>query len=259
MISGSLFKAGKRRQRNFNRAMRYLYLTTLFLLIFSPETYSQATNCTLNVSELPPAPELVGFRMGMTKEQVKVRIPQVVFGKTDKLGVSKTTINPFFDPRIDQSTFAGVRSVSLDFLDDHLTSLWIGYDSSFAVTSVEQFVKRISESLHLPKAWVPWRSRGQQMSCGNFQLIVTMVADGPSFRILDLSADEALAARRDEQESAATETTEGPPEVIGDKSTRVYYTAGCQPSKEIAETDRVLFRNVEAADKAGFKAAKTCQ
>jgi hypothetical protein len=76
----------------------------------------------------------------MTKEEVKVRVPQSVFGRTDDFGVSKTTINPYFDPKIDKSKFESVRSVSLDMLDDHLTSLWIGFDETFKVQSIDDFV-----------------------------------------------------------------------------------------------------------------------
>src|SRR5215813_9500404 len=149
----------------------------LLLFALSGLAQGQPAQCSLKLSELPAAPELVGFQLGMTKEQVKLKVPQVRFGKADDFGVSKTTINPFFDPRIDTSSFEGIRSISLDFLDDRLTSLWIGYDSSFKVPSVEEFTKRISQSLHLPNAWTPWRSLGQQMQCADFQLIVTMVAD----------------------------------------------------------------------------------
>jgi len=234
----------------------------LFLLISSGYAYGQTAQCSLNLADLPPARELLGFQLGMTKEQVKVRIPQAVFGKNDEFGVSKTTVNPYFDPRIDKSTFENVRSISLDFLDNHLTSLWIGYDSSFIVASVDEFVKRISQSLHLPAAWVSWHTTGQQLRCNNFQVTVRLVADGPSFRILDLGAEDVLAARREtkeEQESAAPEASEGATEILGDKRNKIYYGAGCQAATKIPEPDRVTFKDAEAADKAGFKAAKACQ
>jgi hypothetical protein len=235
--------------------------TGLLLLLIGGQLHAQDGACSLHLADLAQAPEFLGFKLGMTREQVKVRVPQVVFGKTNELGVSKTTINPYFDPRIDQSTFEGVRSVSLDFLDDRLTSLWIGYDSSFKVNSVDEFIKRISQSLRLPDAWKPWRSRGQQMNCANFQLTVTMVADGPSFRILDLGAEDLLAARREtkaEQEATAADSNEEATVLVGDKRNKVYYPAGCQLAARIADVDRVTFKSPEEADKAGFKAARNC-
>jgi hypothetical protein len=149
-------------------------------------------------------------------------VPQVVFGPKDDFGLSRTTINPDFDARIDKSSFAGVRSVSLDFLDGRLTSLWIGYDSGFKWLSVEDFVKGISQSLRLTGTWAPWKSRGQQLRCADFQMTVTIVAEGPSFHIVDQNAEDTLASRRaakEEQESAATEENDNAEVILGDLDT----------------------------------------
>ena len=103
-------------------------LFPLLLLLLAPSASGQ---CTKKLAELPAAPELLGFQLGMTKEQIKAKVPQTRFGRTDPFGVAKTTINPYFDPTIDKTKFEGVRSISLDLLDDRLTSLWIGYDEEF--------------------------------------------------------------------------------------------------------------------------------
>jgi len=196
--------------------------------------------------------------MGMTKDQVKVRVPQVVFGRTDEFKVSKTSISPDFDPRIDKSTFAGVRTLSLDFLDDRITSLWLGYDSSFKWHTVPEFVEGISQSLHLPTAWTSWKSRGQQLRCADFQMTVSIVAEGPSFRILDEDAEETLAARREarEERNSAEESSEA---IVADRQRKIYYPQACPPENEIKESDRVIFKTGEDAEKAGYKRAKQCQ
>jgi len=247
--------------RLYGRAIPFLLLIGFF---GSAPVYGQR-QCTQKLSELPAAAELLGFHLGMTKDEVKSRVPQAVFGRTDEFGTSKTTINPDFDPQIDKTKFEGVRSISLDFLDGRLTSLWIGYDSTFKVQTVEDFVEVLSLSLHLPNAWSSWKSRGQQMRCADFQITVSTVAGGPSFRILDETAEDAVASRRaaKEEQESATETAESdakeePPEIIGDKHTRTYYPAGCQPAKEISEAYRIGFKSTEEAERAGFKAAKGC-
>jgi hypothetical protein len=244
----------------------HLACTILLVMVFpqlSSPVNAQTQQCTLKLADLPAAPELLGFQMGMTKEQVKLRVPQVKFGKTDDLGVSKTTINPYFDPSIDKTAFIGVRSISLDFVDEHLTSLWIGFDETYKVTTVDEFVKRISQSLHLPDSWTGWRSRGQQMRCDNFQLTVTMVAGGPSVRVLDLGAEDIVATRREtkeeEREAATAESEEPSPRIYADKRSKLYYSPGCELPKEIGETDKLTFSSVEEAVKAGFKPAKGCQ
>ena len=243
-------------------SLRWISLALLVLL----SAYTTPAQCTKKLAELPAAPELLGFHLGMTRDQIKAFVPQTKFGHTDDFGVSKTTINPYFDPTIDKTKFAGVRSISLDLLDDRLTSLWIGYDEDYKANNTDDFVKLISQSLQLPAAgWSSWRSRGQQMRCADFQLIVQMVARGPSLRVLDVAAEEMVAQRRQAKEeqneaagAATAETAGAPPEIIGDKKAKTYYLGACRPEKEIAETNKVVFKTTDEAEKAGFKLAKTC-
>src|SRR5215216_8038376 len=140
----------------------------LFLLLLLLLAQSASAQCTKKLAELPAAPELLGFRLGMTKEQIKARVPQTEFGRTDPFGVSKTTINPYFDPKIDKTKFEGVRSISLDLVDDRLTSLWIGFDETFKAHTTEEFLKLISQSLGVDGNWSSWRARGQQLRCADF-------------------------------------------------------------------------------------------
>jgi hypothetical protein len=222
--------------------------------------------CTKKIAEIPAAAELLGFRLGMTKEEIKTHIPQTDFGRTDDFGVSKTTINPHFDPKIDKTKFEGVRSISLDLLDQKLTSVWIGYDENFKAKTVEEFVKLITQSMQLPATWSSYRSRGQQMRCDDFQLLVTTVAGGPTLRVLDVAAEETVAMRRQQKEEqaamadAAPDPTDAPeePEIIADKKSKTYYIGTCRPEKEIVETNKVIFKTTDEAEKAGFKLAKNC-
>ena len=107
------------------------------------------------------------------------------------------------------------------------------------------------------------------MRCADFELIVTMVARGPSLRVVDTAAEETVAMRRqakEEQDSMAeaaaaegttTEATEEP-EIIADKKSKTYYTGTCKPEKEIAEANKIVFKTTDEAEKAGFKLAKNC-
>jgi len=233
------------------------------LLLLLPQTVS--AQCTKKLSELPAAPELLGFRLGMTKEQIKAHVPQTKFGSTDHFGVSKTTINPYFDETIDKSKFGEVRSISLDLVDDKLTSIWIGFDETYKAHTADEFIKQLSQSLQVDGTWTS-RSRGQQLRCADFQLTVTTVAGGPSFRLIDTAADDLVAQRRqakEEQDSlaeagAATEPAEEPAEIVADKKSKTYYPNGCVPEKEIAVANKVTFKTTAEAEKAGFKAAKNC-
>ena len=236
----------------------------LFSLVFLLLAQVASGQCTRKASELPAAPELLGFHLGMTKEQIKAKVPQTKFGGADDFGVSKTTINPYFDETIDKTKFQNVRSISLDLLDDHLTSLWIGFDETFKVQTIEEFVKLISQSLQLTGNWSSWRSKGQQLRCADFQLIVTTVARGPSFRLLDIAAEDTVAQRRqakDEQDAVAEAGAKEEPEeeIVADKQSKTYYPNGCQPAKQIGDNNRITFKTITDAEKAGFKLAKNCQ
>jgi hypothetical protein len=236
--------------------------TFLLAVILALSCINSSAQCTVKHADLPAAPELLGFHLGMTKAEVKTRVPQTVFGKTDSFGVSKTTINPYFDPNIDKTKFENVRSVSLDLLDEHVTSIWIGFDENFKASTADDFVKLISESLHIPGTWSDWKSRGRQIRCADFQLIVTTVARGPSFRIMDTAADETVAARRlakeEEQEALEAVKTESE-EVVADKTAKIFYTPNCPAAKNVGDTNKVIFKTQMEAEKAGFKLSPDCQ
>lgn len=242
------------------------------LLVLLATALSVSAQCTQKMATLPAAPELLGFRLGMTHDEIKDLVPQTVFSKSDHFGVAKTTINPHFDPKIDQKKFEGVRSISLDLLDDRLTSLWIGYDDTYKIKTVDEFVSSISKSLQVSGSWSSWRSRGQQLRCADFQLIVSTLAGGPSLRLLDFAAEDTVAARRQQKEeqdslaeTAANEKGEQdsgedkqPTTIIGDKQSKTYYPNGCHPAREISDANRTVFKSAEEAEKAGFKLAKNC-
>ncbi|CAN5800795.1 hypothetical protein BH18ACI4_BH18ACI4_22030 [soil metagenome] len=233
-----------------------------FLLLSGGTGVAQVSHCKVKLSELPNAAELSGFRMGMTMDQVKARVPQVVFGRTDDLGTLKTSINPHFDARIDKSGFADVRTVSLEFLDGRVTSLWIGYEPTYKWPTISDFTEGISQSLGLPNAWAPWKSQGQQLKCDDFQLTVSSVARGPSFRILDLVAEATLTARRiakEDENEARAENSEQQTVILGDKQSKVYYPGDCEVGKEVSASNRTTFKTALEAEKAGYKPARECK
>ena len=235
-------------------------LTSLCVLLFSAAfVAAQENQCTTKLDSLPPAPELRGFRLGMTPEQVKTRVPQVAFGRTDDLGVSKTSINPDFDPRIDKTNFEDVRTVSLDFLDGRVSALWIGFESTFKWKSVDEFVKGISQALSVSGEWSA-KGRAQQIKCVDFELSVGMIAGGPSLRIVELAAEETIAARRQAKEDAAEALANAPEPtpMIGDTRNKTFYPPDCAALKDVPENKRITFASQEEAEKAGYKRSSSC-
>ena len=213
---------------------------------------ARSQSCTISAARLPDAPELHGFRLGMNPEQAKGRVPLIQFGRADEIGVIKTSINPLYDPRFDKVSFAGVRTISLDFLDEKLTTLWIGYERTFKWQTINDFVTGISKSLNLPASWEPKRG-GQQLHCDGFTIVVSLIAGSPSIRFSDDAADETIATRREEAATAAESR------VTGDKISKLYYPADCEAAENIPAPNRTVFKNKEEAERAGFKLAKDCQ
>ena len=222
------------------------------LIVFCWAASASAQHCNLKIDQVANAPELRGFRLGMNFEQVKARVPPVQFGRTDNVGVTKTSINPLYDSRFDKASFADVRTISLDFLDGTLTTLWIGFESSFKWRTVDQFVAGITKSLNVPASWSP-KKGGQELRCDGFSIFVSLIAGSPSVRLTDDAAEETIAARREEAVAAAESM------VLGDKSTKVYYPANCDAGENISPLNRLTFKDKDEAEKAGYKLATDCQ
>jgi hypothetical protein len=182
---------------------------------------------------------------------VKAREPLVRFGRTDEFGVIRTSINPHFDTRFDQARYADVRTVSFDFLDGKLVTLWIGYESTFKWPELDEFVANFGKALDLHAAWQPKQS-GREIACDGFSVFASIIADGPSIRIQDEEAQKTIAARREEGAEAAEA------EVFADTRTKNYYPSDCSGREDIPAVAKIKFKNKEEAEKAGYKLAKDC-
>lgn len=144
-----------------------LLLATLFLLSGATFINAQENKCTLKTNQ---APELRGFRLGMTVEQVKTRFPFVRIIDSGEFDFYKTArVTDENLKAID--SFRGVQSVRLTFLDDRIISIVFGYDSSIEWKSDEQFSTRVGEMLKLPNAWQTGMSGyNRQLECDGFHV-----------------------------------------------------------------------------------------
>jgi hypothetical protein len=180
--------------------IRTSFIILLTLLCSAALAHAQeSAKCALAPDQLSRVPELKGLRPGMTVEQVKMVVPALEMGKQDELGLSKTSFSPDFNPKVDKTAFQGVRTVSLDFLDGKLFSVWIGYNETFKWKTIDEVTRALSQSLKLPNAWEA-KARGQQLTCSSLQLAVTMVAGAPTLRLTDETARETWEKRRTEKE-----------------------------------------------------------
>jgi hypothetical protein len=129
---------------------------------------AQETKCALKINQ---APELRGFRLGMTTEQVKSRFPFVRVRESGEFDFYRTANVPGeYLKTID--SFRGVEGLGLTFLDDKIISISVSYDP-IEWKSEEHFSTRVGEMLKLPNAWQ--RSNintgyNRQLECDGFQV-----------------------------------------------------------------------------------------
>ncbi|MEJ7615514.1 MAG: hypothetical protein WKF30_00750 [Pyrinomonadaceae bacterium] len=192
--------------------MRLIKFTQLLLLILLPLGFCNATaqeigNCTVKLAQLPRAGELRGFHLGMSADEFKARAPQLKLARTDAFGSSAVNVFPAFEPKIDPATFAELKTVSLEFLDNKLTSLWIGYEGSFKWQTMDEFTTGISAALKLPAAWSAGSgARSSRLNCDDFTVIVAMIGQSPSLKLIDKAAQVTL----DKRKAAAEEKADQP-------------------------------------------------
>jgi hypothetical protein len=78
-------------------------LPILLMLLFAFTARSATAQCTQKLTDLPPAPELLGFRLGMTRDQIKAR-PSNAFGHTDPSAFQDNN-QSYFDPQLIRAKF----------------------------------------------------------------------------------------------------------------------------------------------------------
>ncbi|HVG38794.1 MAG TPA: hypothetical protein VM870_05880 [Pyrinomonadaceae bacterium] len=162
---------------------------------------AQTPACSVTAAQLPHPPELQGLYLGMSADAFKARWPKLKIVRTDDLGSSALNVFPAYEPNIDRASMPDVRTISLEFLDNKLTSLWIGFDASFKWQELEEFTAGITPVLHLPITWEA-NQRSRQLDCADFQATISMVGQSPTIKLIDKTAQQTLEKRRAEKEAS---------------------------------------------------------
>jgi len=219
--------------------MKELILLSAFVMLLATpgfaqeKTASKQEKCTLGLDQ---SPELRGFRMGMTQDQVLRRLPGVTIEKPDKYGLTrlrltiidasgviKTSVrDKAVRPDItaapgDGSAFVldgprfpdlkDVRKLEMRFIDGRLSYLQIAYNDSSKWESIDQFVEAVSAKLNLPNQWrAPADSSGgsqdQELRCDAFVISASLDGDsadthvGPEITLEDSAAWSAMSKRQ---------------------------------------------------------------
>ncbi|HJZ82220.1 MAG TPA: hypothetical protein VKD91_17800 [Pyrinomonadaceae bacterium] len=201
--------------------MKRIILSILITLSCALPLLAQKQNqtkpgpCTLGVDR---APELRGFRLGVSQAEVLNRFPGTSLDKPDKFGrsqlrltvidtstISKGGLRPdkAVQPDMtsapgDESAFVvdstrlsvlkGVRRIRFQFVDGRLAQLQVAYDDSIKWDTVDEFVESVARALNLSPDWsLPpngdGSTSGRELRCQGFVITADLNADSTDTRI----------------------------------------------------------------------------
>lgn len=182
------------------------FVASLVFLSFSQlsSNSSAGARCGLTSAQ---APEIRGIRLGMTAQQLLSLFPEdgnrqsitdalKESKRIDKYGVGR------FDLRADRETanprLTGLNYITVELLDARVTSFHISYAGP-EWDSVDQFVAKLSDALHLPNSsWEPVGEWRQSLRCDGFVVDVYTIKDSAEnwVRVQDTSAHRIVEDRR---------------------------------------------------------------
>ncbi|MFL6546973.1 MAG: hypothetical protein ACJ8LM_17555 [Candidatus Udaeobacter sp.] len=136
----------------------------------------------------------------MTPVEVKAIVPVLLVPPPDEFGLSKTSFSPDFAESLDKSQFESIRTVSLEFVDGRLASIWVGYKDSFKWQTIDSAIDGLTKELQLPNGWQP-KARERQLVCADFRLAISSVSGGASIRLVDDVAKQLWQDRRTAKEN----------------------------------------------------------
>ncbi|HYX71994.1 MAG TPA: hypothetical protein VE732_04430 [Nitrososphaera sp.] len=140
---------------------------------------AQSGPCPLTIEQLP---EVRGFKLGMTLEQIKKRHPNFRVPAPDQTGYSEIEhhISHFMsygeESVINEADRKGLQSIKVAFLDNKLVKLRVTYDDSVEWENVTEFFKAISNPLKLPEI-SQWDRRDKdtlQLSCDDNTIQISL-------------------------------------------------------------------------------------
>jgi len=183
------------------RSIGRLFQILLLSVVGAVAVNAINSNCRLQLSALPDIREFKGLRIGMTVEEVQAIVPVIQVPRADEFGMARSSFSPDFTTKIDKKAFESIRTVSLEFVDGRLASIWVGFNGAFKWQTIDAVIDGLNAELHLPAEWQS-KSREQQLVCNDFRLGVSLVSNSPSIRITNDTAKQLWQSRREAKEES---------------------------------------------------------
>jgi hypothetical protein len=210
--------------------MKRIILIPVVTLLCAVSLFAQTKTvsrpqCTLGLDR---APELRGFRLGITQAAVLARFPGTSVDKPDKFGVTQLRLsvidtsgmskglpvrdkavqpdmvlgdNSFVVDSARMQALKGVRRIGFRFLDGRLSFLQMAYDDSIKWNTVDEFVETVARALTLSPDWnLPPDSDGgnteRELRCEGFVITAAVGGDSSDTHIAAQLAIEDLQAAK---------------------------------------------------------------
>lgn len=172
---------------------------------------TSGVTCPLTLEQ---APSIGGLRLGMSPAQASMIFPSLKSSPPDKAGVSNAILN-----RSDLSRnqfFEGVQTILLQFMEDRLYFIHVGYPVTNKWNSKDEFLSVIAQKLNISSDWKPfynWQDknvrdladlRSMGIECAGFRLSAGIGIEGlggdqfPRFELEDMNASRIVRARAEE-------------------------------------------------------------
>jgi hypothetical protein len=151
----------------------HLALVISALCLFGSEVVAQAPSpgiCNLSTAK---APQLWGFKLGMTFEEVKERYPSIRASESSYFGSRDAQVIADEDAKTQRNyqwLLTGVLFVNLSFVDEKLAYIGVAYrPGAISYPDAETYTASLSKSFGLPRAWElkpDTDNSAMEMKCG---------------------------------------------------------------------------------------------
>lgn len=180
-----------------------------------PETLSsmRPRACTLGLAE---APNIGGFRLGMTLSEVQARFPNNQIPSPDEFGVSTMHLRGVKSPA--GSVFEDANNITIEFTDGRLSYIRVDYPVTNQWENKDAFVASIANRLNINGQWkyfYDWEDktirgaedlRDMALECNGFRLSAGIGIEGyggndqtPHMELEDTAAAKAVKEREEER------------------------------------------------------------
>ena len=179
--------------------MKLFRLLTLFAFVSFCGAYSFAQE---PVCKLSQAPELSGFRLGMSQTEL-IDLLEDPASLDSKLSATKNAIKTeainITGAELKEKYAEGVDTVNLSFVDGKLFVIKVTYHGGTNWGNQEDFIAGVSEKLGLPKTSAPVRGRGNEkhkVECQKFTATLAYsFGVSPNVTIADKAAQKLVEER----------------------------------------------------------------